>query len=159
MFNFSSVWTQCDMTEINNSMSICTFLVKTGQIFDTTSALFTAGLIPYIANRLIWTDACKNPKILGPKINISWATRTPYSSHDIEFNHITKDVVKGNAVVDFSCITVLITARGDPLNKTDKKHPRTPIRGHFPAVARHKARDDVTRAAIYNLFGLVMACS
>ena len=41
------------MTEINSSMSICTLLVKTGQIFDTTSALFTAGLIPYIANRLI----------------------------------------------------------------------------------------------------------
>jgi hypothetical protein len=66
--------------------------------------------------------------------------------------------VNGNAVVDFSCTTVFITARGDPLNKTDKKHPRTPIRGHFPAVARHKARDDVTRAAIYNLFGLVTAC-
>ena len=47
----------------------------------------------------------------------------------MELSHITKDVEKGKAAVDLSFITVLITASGDPLNSTDRKHPNIPING------------------------------
>ena len=47
------------------------------QILETTSDFLSAGFIPYIAKRLICTDANINPIILGPYIKISCATRDP----------------------------------------------------------------------------------
>jgi hypothetical protein len=59
---------------------------------------------------------------------ISLATTYPYRAHDIVFNQITTLVTKGKAAVDFSAITVLITASGEPLNKIDMEQPRRPSR-------------------------------
>ena len=86
-----------------------------------------AGLIPYIANKLICTDASKNPNTFGPYIRMSCATKDPYRSQDIEFNQITNDVEKGSAAVDLSFITVRMTAKGEALNTTDRIHPNIPM--------------------------------
>ena len=89
---------------------------------------------------------------------MSCATRDPYSSHEIEFSHITKEVVNGNAVVDFSSITVFITARGEPLNKTDKEQPNTPISEECAVAVRYKAIVEMINDTMYRLFGLLSVC-
>lgn len=56
----------------------------------------------------------------------SSATRRPYKLHEQALKKVNKLGKKGKDAVDFSSITVLIVAKGEPLTTTASEQPRRP---------------------------------
>ena len=87
--------------------------------------------MPYIQNNNICIVVNINPIKFGIKIKLSFTTYSLYKTHMIAFNHEIKLVKNGNDIVDFSIITVFITANGEPDTVIDKIHAIKPINERF----------------------------